>query len=227
MAKKNYTALVLDSSGSMASILEEALSGFNEHLQKAKVASLNLDTRLVMTMFSEKVNVVHFNVDPKTVKPLDKGTYIPDTTTAMYDAVGETITRMSANIPDINDEGVSVLVVIVSDGMENASKRFNSEQLSELIKAKQATGRWTFAYVGANQDLTKVQKNLGIAVGNMLSFTATRKGTKSMKDVSSRGISTYYETMVTTGDTGVIDMYGSGVTKVEEDGSVSQVGANA
>jgi uncharacterized protein YegL len=173
--KTTHVALVLDRSGSMSSVVDETISGFNEQLDTLR-DSANSEHRVLVTtvLFANKAEVLESGVNVYDVKKLNSNTYVPSGLTAMYDGVGLAIEELSRKELGRED---AVLVVIVSDGMENSSKEYTSEIIAGKIKRRQATEKWTFSYLGANQDLTKVQKDLGLHIGNTMSYVSTSIGT--------------------------------------------------
>jgi hypothetical protein len=101
--------------------------------------------------------------------------YVPDGSTAMLDAVGQTIDRLEREGSRIHE--ASVLVCIISDGQENSSTDYTYESVAELIQRLTATERWTFTYLGSNQDLSIVSEHLSIPLTNTSSYASTREGT--------------------------------------------------
>ncbi len=177
-ALKTRIALVLDSSGSMQSIRKEALDMFNQQVRAIKKGAAEVDTKVSLAVFETGVKTIIFNEDVKKLKELTLESYNPDGGTAMYDAVGGAIDALSF-LPEASDENTSFLVVIVSDGEENQSKKYNQYDIQKRVLALQATGRWTFSYLGANQDLGKISNDLGILRGNTHAFVASAAGVNS------------------------------------------------
>lgn len=207
---KTYVALILDKSGSMQDIRKEAVSHFNEQLQVIQEESntpqnvaksllknqktQGLETRITLVTFNHNVDFHFFNESLDKVQPLKLKDYKPDGTTAMYDAMGKTIERFLSEIPDINKKNVSVLFAIITDGLENASQKFTQEKLRSQVKDLQDTGRWTFTYLGANQDvLEQAAQNLSMPVGNTFSFTATSAGMRDATVAHASGLHSYYD----------------------------------
>lgn len=167
-------AMVLDKSGSMGAIKGATVEGFNHQLQTLRDTSpQGGDTKTMLTVFDGEVEVGDLT-RLSEMKDLTDKTYCPGGVTAMYDAVGKTIEKIRSEVTDHEDQ--SYLVVVVSDGMENASREFDGGEIASMVKELQDTGRWTFAYLGANQDLTQVRKSTGMLVNNMASFDATDEG---------------------------------------------------
>ena len=192
-----YVALVVDKSGSMGSIRDEAISAVNEQIQTVKNRADEVDTLVSLVTFDSSVNIQYYNQPLSEVKDLTEKTYYPDGGTAMRDGVGTIVTRLSDDLKDVDEkEDYSVLVAIVSDGYENSSKEFSASEISEMVKSKQDTKKWTFVYLCANQDLTKIKDQFGFKTGNIMSFAATSRGVKNLSGEFSSGINSYYRSRV-------------------------------
>lgn len=208
---KNYVAIILDKSGSMESIQKEALQAFNEQIKILKKSTGEMETYVSCITFGTEVDEpLIWCGNVKKAKKIKDSDYKPEGLTALYDAVGTTITKLK-NIKDYDDENTSFLIIIITDGFENASKEYNSESISKLITELQETNRWTFTYLGSNQDLAKVKDILKIPEGNMMSFVSTHDGTSWA--VNSATVSTaYYMSSRTGGNTSVTDYYSNNIT---------------
>lgn len=188
--KDNHTIIILDKSGSMETCREATISGFNEQLQTAKDSPENLKIQLTLVTFNDNVTVEKFCESPKDATELNLDTYMPGGCTAMYDAIGQTLKRFENEVKD--DGKTNYLVVIMSDGMENASKHFKQSDIAEKLQKLQATNRWTFSYMGANQDLSKVSKELNIPVGNMMAFDSNQAGVRRGLQHTNSRMGCYY-----------------------------------
>jgi len=169
-------AVLLDETGSMESCRDAAIEGFNAWLTEQKrtpgtAGAPPTPTTLTLVKFSDRPDLpmcrlVCEDAPLDDVRPLNRETYTPEGGTPLLDAVGRTIMWMDRLQP----KPARVLVVILTDGEENASREFKPAQIQDLIRAHEATGCWTFAYLGANQDAWAVGEALGIAPGNRASF---------------------------------------------------------
>lgn len=192
--KGNRIAIILDRSSSMMAIRAEAVAAFNEQVKAIKAGSTDMDTKVSLVTFATDADApTIFNKDVEKLQPLVESDYMPNGMTAMYDAVGATVNALAA-LPEASDENVSFLVVIISDGQENNSKTFNSAAIAERIKALQATGRWTFTYLGANQDLGVVSRSLNIPLGNTMGFAANKPGAYAAAKVNASATANYMAT---------------------------------
>jgi Mg-chelatase subunit ChlD len=175
--QETYVAVVVDRSGSMSSIYEAALSGVNEQVKTLKAnANVAGKTFVSFIQFDDKIDVLFSNRPAEDLEEFKDGDFSPRGTTAMYDGVGKAISELSA--VKTSAKNVGYLVVVISDGWENASKDYNKNSLAAEISRLQATGKWTFTYMLANQDLSQVSRDLNVPITNMSSFAATPTGVK-------------------------------------------------
>lgn len=175
-----YNLIIIDESGSMSSIYDQALSGINETLNTI---------RLAQEKYSDQkhfVSVVSFEGHgPQGIKTrrdreaiskiqdLSKKEYVPGGCTPLYDAIGISVNHLHKCIED----DAIVLVTIITDGYENASCEYSGKAVKELVSRQREMG-WTFAYIGANQDAVEVARDLNIC--NAMNFDATPEGTVNM-----------------------------------------------
>jgi hypothetical protein len=172
-------AVVLDETGSMEVCRDAAIAGFNNWLtaQQEAVRDMAGATTLTLAKFSQRPDLpmcrlVHEGMPLTTVGPLHRESYTPDGGTPLLDAVGRTIMWMDRLQPTPE----RTLVVILTDGEENASREFTPQQIRDLIRSREATGTWTFVYLAANQDALAVGGQLGISAGNTASFHVGEAG---------------------------------------------------
>jgi hypothetical protein len=194
--KRLLVGIVLDRSSSMESIKKETISGTNEQFSALRDSDDAANTSVAFFSFNHEVTPVFKNDDgtPKLVpcsalEDITDGDYFPSGMTAMYDAVGDAIDFFTKEAKKVDD----VLIVVISDGAENKSRRFTSEQISGQVKELQNSG-WNFTYIGANQDLSLVQAQLGFHEGNILSFESSSVGTAGMSHTVSNAITNYTTT---------------------------------
>lgn len=187
-----YVAIVLDRSGSMSSLRDVAIQGFNKQIETIKAeARRGVPTRVTLVTFNHDVNTLFFNADPSSLHPLDYNSYVPGGNTAEFDAIGETIERLE-RLEDAAE--AAFLVIIISDGYENSSLRYNKFAVANLITRNQNTGRWTFAYIGSNKNLAEVQKDYHVHRGNILRWEHTLQGTQTAYATLSTATADYYST---------------------------------
>jgi hypothetical protein len=167
--QKTYAYIILDQSGSMASCWQATLDGFNEQVQALKASEI--DTYVSLIKFATFVENPVWNLPAKDIKELTRASYFPCGMTSMYDAVGITLNRIK-NSREYNDPNAAFLICIISDGQENNSREFNQEQIATMMKEVQKTKRFTITYMGANQDLSKIEE-LNIPKKNITAWAST------------------------------------------------------
>ena len=167
--KEMFVSFILDETGSMLSVKQETISGFNEYLQTLKSQKKSKKIKFTLTKFnSDKVEVVYDAIKLKNVKSLDDENYQPAAMTPLYDAIGKTVRSIERQ----SKEG-KVLIVIQTDGHENYSKEYDRKGVFDLIEEKKKDG-WTFAFLGADQDAWLAAKLIGIPKGNAMSYDSSQ-----------------------------------------------------
>lgn len=177
MKQRVFNLIILDESGSMSCIEKQAIDGVNETVQTIRAAQKKHPDQehfVTLVLFnSNAVKTVYDNVEAEQAEDLTDKQYIPSCGTPLYDAMGNAINALRKNVAD-ND---AVLVTIITDGYENASREFNGPTIKKLVEEMKAKG-WIFTYIGANQDVEKAAATISIT--NTLAFTANGVGTVAM-----------------------------------------------
>lgn len=177
--KNIINLMILDASGSMESIYNQALSGVNETIQTIRMGQKEqpeLKQFLTLASFNSGKNYlnVKYSATPiNDVKEITREDYVACGCTALYDAMGEMISELKRKISPED----RVLVTVITDGYENASQHWSGPQIKSLIEELRHEG-WTFTYIGANQDVEAVAGSMGIK--NTLVFEETADGTDKM-----------------------------------------------
>lgn len=191
MQNKTYIALVLDQSGSMETMKQAVIDEFNKQLKVIQaMVDATMEVVLSLVTFDFKHEAVIWNKSVNDINPLLDETYKPNGGTALNDAVGWTIKELQ-KVPDANSPDVAFLVTIISDGEENASREISATTLAEMIQDMQKLGNWTFTYIGANQDLSKVTAQMNIPAGNVMAFAASAGGYTAMSASNIRSTDSY------------------------------------
>ncbi len=167
--KETLVNFILDKSGSMESVVEATISGFNEYVQTLRKDGNKYS--FTLTLFDTGIETPVKDEAIKNVKELNRKSYLPNGSTALYDAVCTTIKGVSEK------KDQKVITIIMTDGQENASKEYSEKQMRALIGDREKKGNWTFVYLGANQDSYAVAKSFGIPVMNTANFVQTSIGT--------------------------------------------------
>ena len=176
-----FNVIILDKSGSMECIRQAAVSGFNETLNGIKKAQEKFaDTQehyvSLLTFCDCEKKYVFDKMPVNEARPLTMEDYQPCCCTPLYDAMGFTLTSMRNHVKNIED--AVVVVTIITDGLENASKEYTGAAVKQLVEQLKGEG-WTFTYMGANQDSVEVAFNLSIrnarrTMAGMAKDTSTR-----------------------------------------------------
>ena len=161
----HYTeiAFILDRSGSMNSCQQAAIAGFNQFLDdQQKTEGL---AKLTLVLFDDEYLVAVSSIPVQEVVPLTDDTYQPRGCTALLDAIGQTVDDLGRRLAALTekDRPGQVIVAILTDGLENASQRFNWKEIAGMIKHQTDTYKWIFLFLGANQDAIATAANLSIA----------------------------------------------------------------
>ena len=171
--------MILDRSGSMHGLEADTIGGFNAMIEKEK--KLGIDVRVTTVLFNDKIDRLYEHRAIQSVRPLTERTYETGGTTALLDAVGDTILRMEQS-GAADRQGTKVIVVIITDGMENASTEFTKAKLKELISDKQEKAGWDFIYLGANIDAAEEADAIGVRKANAVTYKNTSSGVRANYD---------------------------------------------
>lgn len=171
--------IILDRSGSMMSISEQAVAGVNETINTIRQSQKeheDLKQRLTVVSFCGcSVKTFCYNSPIDEVGTMTMRDYVPCCSTPLYDTMGEALTRMRKEVGGRKD--VAVSITIITDGYENASRKWTGPQIKAMIELLKADG-WLFAFIGANQDIEEIKFSLSI--DNAMAFKADKEGTAAM-----------------------------------------------
>jgi Mg-chelatase subunit ChlD len=188
-----HISVVLDRSGSMASISDDVVGGFNTFLDEQRKQDGGGRVTLVQFDGQDPFEVLIDGEDLNTVGDLDPARYIPRGNTPLYDAVGRMIAKIDAEIVERADAGKPIedqVIVIVTDGYENASREFSGKMLSELIEVRR--GRtWAFVFLGADETTFEEGEAIGVSSANTAQWDPTGEGTAAMFSNVSQATSSY------------------------------------
>ena len=178
--KKDFTEIVfiLDRSGSMAGLEKDTIGGFNAMLEKQKRAKG--EAVISTVLFDGFCEVVHDRVDVKKVKPMTEDTYFVRGCTALLDAIGGAIHHIGNVHKYARKEDVPehTIFVITTDGMENASRRYDSETVNKMINRQKEKYGWEFLFLGANIDAVETARSMGIDADRAVNYHADAVGTQ-------------------------------------------------
>lgn len=189
--KNDYThiAIVLDRSGSMASIKSDTIGGFNNFLETNR--AVDLPCTLTLVQFdSEGIDTIRDAMPVKDVPPLTDKTFEPRASTPLYDAIGQTIVKSGDflhRLPEAQRPG-KVIFVIITDGMENASKEYGLQQVRDMLKHQQDVYKWQVVFLGANIDSHAVGASAGIHASNVMNYANNAQGVSAAYSSVARNV---------------------------------------
>lgn len=177
---KVFNLVILDKSGSMGSICKEAIDGYNETLASIRATQTKYaDTQehfVSLAAFCNcGIDMIYDMTPIEKAETLTDEKYRPCCLTPLFDAIGISVNSLKKKIADVED--AAVLVTIITDGFENASKEWNSKAVQELVKECKDQG-WMFSFIGAGEDVLKVANDLDIK--NKRLWVNTSEGTKTL-----------------------------------------------
>ncbi len=190
--KKNLTEIVfiLDRSGSMSGLEADTIGGFNSMIEKQKKeAGEALISTVLFDNFSE---VIHDRIPVGRVEPMTDREYYVRGCTALLDAIGGAIHHIGNIHKHAREEDVPehTLFVITTDGMENASRRYDSETVKKMIERQKAKYGWEFLFLGANIDAVETASRFGIGADRAVNYHSDHQGTQLNYEVLSEAVST-------------------------------------
>ena len=182
-------AFILDRSGSMQSQAGAAISGFNDFLRQQK--DTPGETRFTLVLFNSQYEVPANAIPLAEVVDLDSSTYEPRGNTALLDAIGRTIDDIGARLAATAEPARpgQVIIAILTDGLENASRQYNLAQVSERIAHQREIYKWQFFFLGANQDAIATAAAMRIDRDSASNFAADDQGILGSSLAMSRKIS--------------------------------------
>lgn len=190
--KNDLTELVLiiDASGSMEHLQHETISSVNGVVRdQLEDSGEKLD--LTVAVFNTSVEILLDGVRATSPHILSKQTYRPGDCTALHDAVVEVITRVGARLVSRSEEErpSAVVVVIVTDGEENASTRYKLSDVAQIIDHQKKVYNWQFLFLGANQDSWATGQAMRIDATDAKDWTSSKEGMKNLEVQMSSEIS--------------------------------------
>lgn len=166
---------IVDRSGSMEEWTRDTLEGFNHFLETQQQEEG--EAVLTTILFNETVKVLHDRCPVRAVRPLDHSTYVARGGTALLDAVGGTLRHIWKNQQQMQRayRPKKTIVVIITDGYENSSRKVSYAQVQKIIERCKNAG-WEFLFFGANMDAVKEATSLGMEASDAANFVQDRCG---------------------------------------------------
>ena len=188
--KKNLTEMVfiLDKSGSMAGLEADTIGGFNSMIERQK--GMEGEALVSTVLFSNESTVIHDRVELRKIEPMTKRQYFVGGCTALIDAIGGAI-RHIGNVHKYareEDRPEHTIFVITTDGMENASHRYTSDQVKAMVQHQKERYGWEFLFLGANIDAVETAARYGIGEDRAVTYRSDAAGTALNYEVVSEAV---------------------------------------
>jgi len=176
----NLTELIfiLDRSGSMAGLESDTIGGYNAMIEKQKVEPG--DAVITTVLFDDRYELLHDRIPLRGIRPITEREYYVRGTTALLDAIGQSIQKLvnahRHTAPEARAD--KVLFVITTDGMENASQEYTYKKIHDMIRHQKERYGWEFIFLGANIDAIETAAKFGINADRAANYHADEAGTQ-------------------------------------------------
>ena len=188
--KKNLTELVfiLDRSGSMSGLESDTIGGFNSMIEKQKKQDGECIVSTVL--FDDESRVIHDRVSLDGIRPMTEDDYFVGGCTALIDAIGGAIHHIGNVHKYARPEDVpeNTIFIITTDGQENASHRYSSDKVKQMIERQKEKYGWEFLFIGANIDAVETAKRYGIDRNRAVNYNADAQGTSVLYETVSKAV---------------------------------------
>jgi hypothetical protein len=179
--KQDYThiTVILDRTGSMQSIRDDTIGGFNAFLEQQKIEPGMATLTLVQFDTQDPYEVIHKFKPIQEVSALTRETFVPRASTPLLDALGRGINDLEACIGQLKEEDrpAKVVVVIVTDGRENSSREFRKDQIEKMVKEQKEKHAWQFVFLSSDLAAIDDARSVGMDPNSTLAFQKNAKGT--------------------------------------------------
>ena len=176
--KTNEVVFIIDKSGSMSNLVSDTIGGFNSMLKEQKENNEDGKVLVSTVLFNERRKVIHDREDISKIEEMTKKNYVPSGCTALIDAIGYGIKHIDSVHKYIREEDIPehTLFIIITDGLENASHDYSSDEVKDMIKERQEKKNWEFLFIGANIDAVETGKDIGICEDYLFNYIADGVG---------------------------------------------------
>ena len=189
--KNNVTELVfiLDRSGSMGGLESDTIGGFNSLIEKQKKQDGECFVSTVL--FDNESEVIHDRVKLSDIKPMTDKEYYVRGCTALIDAIGGAIHHIGNIHKYARPEDVPehTMFVITTDGLENASRKYTSDEVKKMVERQKEEFGWEFLFIGANIDSVETAKHFGISEDRAVNYHADKPGTRVLYEAVAETVS--------------------------------------
>jgi hypothetical protein len=213
MQGKTILTVIMDETGSMIPRKEATISGFNEFIESQKDKALGDCQATLIKFNSDRILTVFKDLPIQDVPELTRNDFQPASTTPLYDAIAQGILDTEGQIKKVSDvlarisgapaDGAMpfIVVLVMTDGEENASKAYNREKIFDMVNDRKKKG-WSFVFLGADMDAWAQASQVAFAANNVQRYagTQTRAAYQNVSN-SLRAHRTLYTAAMTSPDT--------------------------
>ena len=188
-----HIAIILDRTGSMDSIREDTIGGFNAFVNQQKAEPGVATLTLVQFDSQDPYEIIHKFKPVGAVPELTRETFVPRASTPLLDAMGRGINDLEKSLTEMKDEEKPsrVVMVIITDGQENASHEFRKDQIAKMIKEKQEQSAWQFVFLSADLAAIGDALDSGIHAVSSMRFSPSAQGTAAAWSSASTRVADY------------------------------------
>lgn len=180
---------IIDRSGSMNAIKADAIGSLNSFIeqQQAEPGEANITT----VLFDDQYEILEYRQPLVNATKFDDKNFVPRNSTALNDAIGRTIAEFRRLHDENKLNATGVIMCILTDGVENASKEYTKDNVKSLITEMETKYDWRFIYLAANQDAFQEGNKYGFASVNTSGYEANARGLAAASTFMSNSVSTY------------------------------------
>ena len=178
MSVQTHISIILDRTGSMETIRDDVIGGFNTFLENQKKEKDDVSLTLVQFDTQDPYEVIHWLKPIDEIPKLTHATYVPRAATPLLDALGRGINDLEKCLSEIkkSERPKKVVMVVITDGQENSSVEFKKDQIVKMIKEKQKKNGWQFVFLSADLDSIDDAGDYGFHRGSTMAFDKDGKG---------------------------------------------------
>ena len=173
--------IILDRTGSMEPIRDDTIGGFNRFVEDQRRGPGECLMTLAQFDSQEPFEVLYRAVPIGDVQPMTRDRYVPRAATPLLDAIGRGINDTGKRLSEVaeSERPEKVLFVVITDGLENASREFKKATIKEMVERQREVYKWEFVFLGANMDAIQEGEALGVAPNAAITVAPDAAGVRA------------------------------------------------